>query len=173
MNTYIETPKISEILKEEFGTGAFSMLICQGMSEKDTAALKAKVEQVDHVKDVLWYDSFLDLSVPMEMLPDEIYETFNTDDATMLFAVFSDTSGSASIMGLAISRVGFICDTVTMWAFIIPIGCIAAFVLKLPVLVVYFLLNLDEIVKLPVVIARYRQFKWVRNIVNDMETDEV
>ena len=71
------------------------------------------------------------------------------------------------------TKFGFICDTVTMWAFIIPIGCIAAFVLKLPVLVVYFLLNLDEIVKLPVVIARYRQFKWVRNIVNDMETDEV
>ena len=71
------------------------------------------------------------------------------------------------------TKFGFICDTVTMWAFIIPVGCIAAFVLKLPVLVVYFLLNLDEIVKLPVVIARYRQFKWVRNIVNDMETDEV
>lgn len=71
------------------------------------------------------------------------------------------------------TKFGFICDTVTMWAFIIPIGCIAAFVLKLPVLVVYFLLNLDEIVKLPVVIARYRQFKWVKNIVNDMETDEV
>ena len=71
------------------------------------------------------------------------------------------------------TRFGFICDTVTMWAFIVPVGAIAAFVLKLPVLVVYFLLNLDEIIKLPVVIARYKQFKWVKNIVNDMEADEV
>ena len=70
------------------------------------------------------------------------------------------------------TRFGFICDTVTMWAFIVPVGAIAAFVLKLPVLVVYFLLNLDEIIKLPVVIARYRQYKWVNNIVNDMEADE-
>ena len=71
------------------------------------------------------------------------------------------------------TKFGFICDTVTMWAFIVPVGAIAAFVLKLPVLVVYYLLNLDEIVKLPVVIARYRQFKWVKNIVNDMEADKV
>ena len=60
-----------------------------------------------------------------------------------------------------------------MWAFIVPVGALAAFVFKLPVLVVYFLLNLDEIIKLPVVIARYRQFKWLNNIVNDMETDEI
>ena len=60
-----------------------------------------------------------------------------------------------------------------MWAFIVPVGAFAAFVLKLPVLWVYFLLNLDEIVKLPVVIARYRQFKWLNNIVNDMETDDI
>ena len=70
------------------------------------------------------------------------------------------------------TRFGFICDTVTMWVFIVPVGFIAAFALRLPVLVVYFLLNLDEIIKLPVVIARYRQYKWVNNIVNDMEADE-
>ena len=71
------------------------------------------------------------------------------------------------------TKFGFICDTVTMWAFIVPVGAFAAFVLKLPVLWVYFLLNLDEIIKLPVVIARYRQFKWLNNIVNDMETDDL
>lgn len=71
------------------------------------------------------------------------------------------------------TKFGFICDTVTMWAFIVPVGSIAAFVLKLPVLVVYFLLNLDEIIKLPVVIARYKQYKWLKNIVNDMEVDEI
>ncbi|MCR4776297.1 MAG: MATE family efflux transporter [Saccharofermentans sp.] len=71
------------------------------------------------------------------------------------------------------TRFGFICDTVTMWAFIVPAGALAAFVLKLPVLWVYFILNLDEIIKLPVVISRYRQFKWLNNIVNDMETDDI
>lgn len=71
------------------------------------------------------------------------------------------------------TKFGFICDTVTMWAFIVPAGALAAFVLKLPVLWVYFILNLDEIIKLPVVIARYRQFKWLKNIVNDMETDDI
>ena len=71
------------------------------------------------------------------------------------------------------TKFGFICDTVTMWAFIVPVGALAAFVFKLPVLWVYFLLNLDEIIKLPVVIARYRQFKWLNNIVNDMETDDI
>ena len=71
------------------------------------------------------------------------------------------------------TKFGFICDTVTMWAFIVPAGALAAFVLKLPVLWVYFILNLDEIIKLPVVIARYRQFKWVKNIVNDMEAEEI
>ena len=70
------------------------------------------------------------------------------------------------------TKFGFICDTVTMWAFIVPVGALAAFVFKLPVMVVYFLLNLDEIIKLPVVIARYRQFKWLKNTVNDMEADE-
>lgn len=69
------------------------------------------------------------------------------------------------------TKFGFICDTITMWAFIVPVGAFAAFILKLPVLVVYFILNLDEIIKLPIVIAHYKKYKWVRNIVNDMEAD--
>ena len=59
---------------------------------------------------------------------------------------------------------GLKCDTVTMWCFAVPLGCIAAFVLKLPVLAVYFVLNLDEIVKLPVVFLHYRKYKWVKNL---------
>ena len=58
-------------------------------------------------------------------------------------------------------------DTVTMWAFIVPAGFLAAEVFKLPVMVVYFILNLDEIVKIPVVIAHYKKYKWVRNIINE------
>ena len=65
------------------------------------------------------------------------------------------------------TKFGFICDTVTMWAFIVPLGFISAFVLDWPVMVVYFILNLDEIVKLPVVIAHYKKYKWVKNIIND------
>lgn len=65
------------------------------------------------------------------------------------------------------TKFGFICDTVTMWAFIVPVGFLAAFVFDWPVMVVYFLLNLDEIVKIPAVIAHYRKYKWVKNIIND------
>lgn len=65
------------------------------------------------------------------------------------------------------TRFGFICDTITMWAFIVPVGMIAAFALNLPVLVVYFLLNLDEMIKLPAVYIHYKKYKWVKNLVGD------
>ena len=65
------------------------------------------------------------------------------------------------------TKFGFICDTVTMWAFIVPVGFLAAFVFEWPVMVVYFLLNLDEIIKIPVVLAHYKKYKWVRNIINE------
>lgn len=88
----IDTMKGQEILKEEFGTGAFAPLIVEGMSDKQVSDLKAEIEEVDHVKTVLWYDSFLDLSVPKEMLPDEIYNAFNSGDDTMMFIIFDDTT---------------------------------------------------------------------------------
>ncbi len=91
-------------LLEEFGKGAFSLLIVEDMSVKDVSALKAKIEQVDHVDTVLWYDSFLDLSVPIEILPDEIYREFNTENATML-AVFFDTSTSSDVTMDAIREI--------------------------------------------------------------------
>lgn len=62
------------------------------------------------------------------------------------------------------TKFGFLCDTVTMWLIIVPIGLLAAFVLKLPVLAVYFLLNLDEFVKLPAVYRHYKKYQWVRNL---------
>ncbi len=65
------------------------------------------------------------------------------------------------------TKFGFICDTLTMWAFIVPVGFISAFVLELPVMVVYFLLNLDEIIKIPAVIIHYRKYKWVKNIIEE------
>ena len=83
-------------LLEDFGKGAFSFIIVEDMPAKDVAAMKAKIERVDHVETVLWYDTVADLSVPMELLPDRIYKEFNTENATMM-AVFFDTSTSSDI----------------------------------------------------------------------------
>ena len=65
------------------------------------------------------------------------------------------------------TRFGFLCDLITMWVIIVPLGMVAAFVLKLPVLAVYFLLNLDEFVKLPGVYLHYKKYGWVRNLTRD------
>lgn len=62
------------------------------------------------------------------------------------------------------SKFGMLCDSVTLWCIIVPLGCICAFILKLPVMVVYFVLNLDEIIKLPVVYKHYKKYKWIRNL---------
>ena len=89
----IETMVGQDILMDEFGKGAFSFVILEDMEEKDVSALREKIEKVDHVDTVLWYDSFMDLSVPMEILPDEYYDIFNSDHSTIM-AVFFDTSTS-------------------------------------------------------------------------------
>ncbi|MGN0313159.1 MAG: RND family transporter [Fusicatenibacter sp.] len=94
----IETMKGQDILVDEFGTGAYSMFLCEGMEEKEVAALKAQIEQVEHVAKVVWYDSFLDLSVPMEMLPDRVRNAFNSDDSTMMFIIFDTTTSADETM---------------------------------------------------------------------------
>lgn len=91
-------------LLDEFGKGAFSFIIVEDMPPKDVAALKEKIEQVENVDTVLWYDSILDISVPMELLPDSVYSEFNTENATMM-AVFFKTSTSADITMEAIKEV--------------------------------------------------------------------
>lgn len=83
-------------LLDDFHKGAFSFLILEDMPMKDAAALKEQVERVEHVDTVLWYDSLLDISVPMELLPDKLYQAFNTENATMM-AVFFDTSTSSDV----------------------------------------------------------------------------
>lgn len=90
----IETMKGQDILMDEFGKGAFSFVIVEDMDDKDVAALREKIEKIDHVDTVLWYDSLADLSVPMEILPDDYYDIFNSGHSTMM-AVFFDTSTSA------------------------------------------------------------------------------
>ena len=94
----IETMVGQDILVDQFGTGAFSFLIIDGMSEKDAAKVKEKVEGVDHVADVIWYDSIADLSIPMNMLPDELYDTFNNGNATMMAVIFDETTSADGTM---------------------------------------------------------------------------
>lgn len=92
----IETMRGQDILLEEFGTGAFSVAVVEGMEQKDVAALKSEIESIDHVKAVLWYDSLADLSVPMELLPGDIEEVFeNKEKNSTLMIVMLDTSMSA------------------------------------------------------------------------------
>lgn len=91
-------------LMDEFGKGAFSFVIVENMTPTEVSALKAKIEQVEHVDTVLWYDSIADLSVPMELLPGELYDAFNAGDATML-AVFFDSSTSADVTMDAIREI--------------------------------------------------------------------
>lgn len=92
----IETMQGQEILLEEFGTGAFSVAVVEGMDQKGVAALKSEIEQIDHVKTVLWYDSLADISIPMELLPGDIEEAFeNEEKNSTLMIVMLDTSMSA------------------------------------------------------------------------------
>lgn len=94
----IDTMKGQDILENEFGSGAFSMLIVEGMPDKDVSALKTKVEAVDHVKTVIWYDSLADISMPKEMLPEKVYSAFNKGDATMMLVIYDDTSSADNTM---------------------------------------------------------------------------
>ena len=94
----IETMKGQDILLDQFGTGSFVLYVAEGMQEQDVAKLKENIENVDHVADVIWYDSIMDLSVPMEMLPDKVYEAFNSGDATMMFVVFDEGTSSDGTM---------------------------------------------------------------------------
>lgn len=94
----IETMKGQDILVEEFGTGAYSMFLCEGMENKDVASLKTRIEAVDHVSKVVWYDSFADLSIPMEMLPEKIRSAFNSDHSTMMFIIFETTTSADETM---------------------------------------------------------------------------
>ncbi|MCM1026623.1 MAG: MMPL family transporter [Roseburia sp.] len=95
-------------LMEEFGKGAFSFIIVEDMSVKDVSRLKKEIEKVEHVETVVWYDSLMDLSTPMELLPDRIYREFNTEHSTMM-AVFFDSATSADVTMDAIREVRAVC----------------------------------------------------------------
>ena len=94
----IETMKGQDILVDEFGTGAYSMFIVEGMKDKDVAVLKKQIEGVDHVQSVLWYNSLADISLPKEMVPDNLKEKFQNGDTTMMFIIFDQTTSEEGTM---------------------------------------------------------------------------
>ena len=91
-------------LLEDFGKGAFSLIIVEDMPEKDVAKLTEKIKQVDHVETVLWYSTLADISIPMEFLPEKLYNEFNTENSTMM-AVFFDSATSADVSMDAIREI--------------------------------------------------------------------
>ena len=100
----IDTVEGQDILMDEFGKGAFSFIIVEGMEDKDVAALRKEVEEVDHVDSAIWYDSIADLSIPKEFLPDKLKDVFVNGDSTVI-AVFFDTSSSADETIEAIEKI--------------------------------------------------------------------
>ena len=94
----LETVEGQDIMVDEFGMGAFSMVVVENMDMKDVAALKAKFENINHVEDVLWYDSVADLSFPVDMLPSKIKDVFFKGNATMMIALFDNTTSSDAAM---------------------------------------------------------------------------
>lgn len=94
----IETMQGQEIMTNDFGIGAFSMLMVDGMEDKEIVKLKEKVEKVDGVENVLWYDSLADISVPPSVLPSKLYDEYNTEDGTMMAVFFKDGTSSDETM---------------------------------------------------------------------------
>lgn len=105
----IDTMVGQDILVDQFGTGAFSMYMVQGMEYKDVAKIKEKIELVEHVKSVIWYDSFMDLSVPVEFLPEELTDAFNNGDCTLMVIMY-DTTMSADETMQAVTEIRRLSD---------------------------------------------------------------
>lgn len=94
----LETVKGQDIMVDDFGMGAFSMVIVENMEEKDVVSLKEQMKKIDHVSEVIWYDDLLDISVPIEMIPEKYKKEFNQGNATLLMVLFDDTTSSDSTM---------------------------------------------------------------------------
>ncbi|MCI8857950.1 MAG: MMPL family transporter [Lachnospiraceae bacterium] len=105
----IETMKGQDILMDEFNTGAFSICVIEGMENKDISALRGKIEEVPHVKTVIWYDSVADLSVPMDILPEDVKETFVKGSDTMMMIMY-DTSMSSDETMEAVKKIRSLAD---------------------------------------------------------------
>lgn len=94
----LETVSGQDTMVDEFGMGAFSMIVVEDMENKDVVALKEKIKKVNHVEDVLWYDEVMDITVPTEMLPEKLQKALFKGNATMMIALFDDTTSADSTM---------------------------------------------------------------------------
>ena len=94
----LETIKGQDIMVDEYGMGAFSMVVVENMELKDVQKLEDAYSEIDHVKDVLWYDDVADLSLPVEMIPKDLREAFFKGDATMMLVLFDNTTSSDEAM---------------------------------------------------------------------------
>lgn len=94
----LETVQGEDILLSDFGKGAFSLIVIDGMDDKDIAALREKIEAVDHVESALWYDSLVNVTVPKEILPDSIYDAFVSKGNTLMAVFFDDSASAESTM---------------------------------------------------------------------------
>ena len=94
----LETVSGQDTMVDEFGMGAFSMIVVEDMEKKDIVALKEKLKKVNHVEDVIWYDDAMDITVPTEMLPDKLREGLFNGNATMMIALFDNTTSADSTM---------------------------------------------------------------------------
>ncbi|MBR3629322.1 MAG: MMPL family transporter, partial [Oscillospiraceae bacterium] len=94
----LETMQGQDILKEEFGKGGFSFVMIESMPDKDVVKVHEQLEAVDGVAEVLWYDSLADISVPKEILPEKVYDFFNSGDSTLMVVFFEDTTSADSTM---------------------------------------------------------------------------
>ena len=112
MLTYLpedmETVVGQDALMKDFGKGAFSLIVIEDMQPEEVSRLRKSIESVDHVDSVIWYDSLMDVSIPMELLPEKVYKVFNSGDATLM-AVFFDSSTSADVTMDAVSEIRGIC----------------------------------------------------------------
>lgn len=107
----IDTMKGQNILLDEFGTGAFSMCVVEGMEDQDISKMRKNMEKVDHVKKILWYDSLADLSIPKTMLPDKVQDAFiNEDKDATLMVIFFDSSMSSDETMNAIEELRSVAD---------------------------------------------------------------
>lgn len=94
----LETVSGQDTMVDEFGMGAFSMIVVEDMEKKDIVALKEKLKKMNHVEDVIWYDDAMDITVPTEMLPDKLREGLFNGNATMMIALFDNTTSADSTM---------------------------------------------------------------------------
>lgn len=151
----LETVSGQDTMVDEFGMGAFSMVVVEDMEKKDIVALKEKLKKVNHVEDVIWYDDAMDITVPTEMLPDKLREGLFNGNATMMIALFDNTTSADSTMdaitemrGIVKKQVfisgmsGVVTDIKNLAMAEMPIYVVVAAVLSLLIL----LLTMDSLV---------------------------